>query len=88
MEDNKKNLNKTGGTSWVSAIRIFSEVSTWIVVPIILAVILGKHFDARYGTGHWMLLSFAGVSFLISSYGIVRAVKKYSIQIKKDDGKL
>jgi len=80
MEENKSKK----GIWWKPAIEIFSEISTWIAVPIILAVIAGKYFDERYGTKPWMLIGFAGVSFLISSFGIVRAVKKFIEKTKEE----
>ncbi|KKR83671.1 MAG: hypothetical protein UU30_C0012G0001, partial [Candidatus Nomurabacteria bacterium GW2011_GWA2_40_97] len=60
-----------------------SEVSTWIFVPIILALIAGKALDNHYGTKPVMLLTLAGVSFLISAYGIVKAVKNFTSKLKK-----
>jgi hypothetical protein len=32
-----------------------------------------------------LLLGFAGVSFLISCFGIIRAVKKYAAKIRKEE---
>lgn len=59
-----------------------SEVSTWIAVPIILALIAGKFLDNRYGTKPLMLLVLAGVAFLVSAYGITKAVRKFSNKIQ------
>ena len=72
---------------WGPALGVFSEISTWIAAPVIFAVIVGKALDNRYGTGPLLLLSSAGVAFLISSYGIVSAVKKYAKRIKKEEDK-
>ena len=83
MENNKNN-NKIW---WKPAFEIFSEISTWIAVPIILAVIAGKALDNHYHSTPWMLIGFVIVAFLISSYGIVKAVKQYAARIKKDDDK-
>lgn len=58
--------------------QIFSEISTWIAVPVILALIAGKALDKHYGTKPVLLLVSAGIGFLISSYGIVRAVKNFT----------
>ncbi|MFA5095226.1 MAG: AtpZ/AtpI family protein [Candidatus Paceibacterota bacterium] len=81
MENNKNN-NKIW---WKPAFEIFSEISTWIAVPIILAVIGGKALDSHYGTKPWMFIGSVILAFLISSYGIVKAVKKYAVRIKKED---
>jgi len=80
----EENKNKNG-IWWKPAVEIFSEISTWIAIPIILALIVGKSLDNRYGTKPWLLLGFAGVSFLISCFGIIRAVKKYAAKIRKEE---
>lgn len=87
MEENKNNLNKPNGPWWKPAMEIFSEISTWIAVPIVLALIAGKALDRHYGTKPTFLLICAGVSFLISAYGIVKAVKRYAAKIRKEEKK-
>jgi F0F1-type ATP synthase assembly protein I len=84
MSEGSQNLNNNGPW-WKPAMQIFSEVSTWIAVPIILAVIGGKFLDNYFGTKPWMLLVSAGVAFGVSSYGIVKAVKKYADALKKSE---
>lgn len=74
------NLNK--GPWWKQGVQLFSEVSTWIFVPIILALIGGKALDAHYGTKPVMLLVLAGIAFLVSTYGIVKVVRNYTKNIK------
>ncbi len=70
---------------WKPAFEIFSEISAWIAVPVILALIAGKAVDKYYGTKPLWLLIFAGLAFAISSYGIVKAVKKYAEKTRLDD---
>ncbi len=77
-EKNKK------GIWWKPAVEIFSEISTWIAMPIILALIAGKALDKHYGTAPWMLLILAGIGFLISSFGIVRSVKRFVEKTKEE----
>lgn len=87
MEENKNkngSLSHQGGIWWKPAVQIFSEVSTWIAVPIIVALIIGKALDNHYGTKPLMLLILAGIGFLISSYGIVKAVKKFIEKTKQE----
>jgi len=79
MDKDKKNLN------WKPAIEIFSQVSTWVVVPIVLALIFGKMLDAHYGTRPWIFLVFTGVAFMISSFGIVRVISKYIKKIQEEN---
>lgn len=78
---------RQSGASWLPGFRVFSEISTWIAVPVILAVIGGKALDKRYGTEPWLLATLAFLGFLVSAYGIVKAVKKYADDIKKGEKK-
>lgn len=71
ITDDKKKIN------WRSAFEIFTRVSSWVVIPIVVALTIGKALDARYGTEPWIFLSLTVVSFAISSFGIVRVVTKY-----------
>lgn len=80
IENNKRQT----GPWWKPAVEIFSEISTWIAIPIILALILGKALDNYFGTKPWMLLILAGAGFLISSFGIVRAVKRFVEKTKEE----
>lgn len=81
MEENKQNLNNKGPW-WKPGMQIFSEISTWIVVPIVLALIFGKMLDARYGTKPVIFLVLSGVAFLFSCFKIVNVVKIYMKKVK------
>ena len=72
------------GPWWEPAVEIFGRVSTWVVVPILLALIIGKYLDTRYGTKPWIFLGLTLVAFLISSFGIVRTIAVYIRQIAKE----
>lgn len=75
-QENKKEI------WWKPAIEIFGEISVWVVVPIVLALLTGKRLDIYYGTKPWIFLGLTGIGFLISSFGIVHTVKKYLDKIK------
>ena len=62
---------------WKEALEIFSRVSTWVVVPIVLALIFGRMLDDHFGTRPMIFLIFAGIGFLFSCVGIVRVIKGY-----------
>jgi len=66
-----------GGPWWKPAVELVSQVSTWIVLPIILALIFGKMLDARFGTKPIIFLSLAGLGFLVTCFGIFRIIKDY-----------
>jgi len=73
---------------WAPALEIFSEVSSFIVVPIVVALVAGKALDAHFGTRPWIFLALAGLGFLVSVYGIWKVVKRYGDKLKElNDGK-
>lgn len=76
VEENKRNLNSRGPW-WKSGVQLFSEVSTWIALPIILALTIGKSLDSHYGTKPVIFLISVGVAFLVSSFKIYKTVKDY-----------
>lgn len=83
MEEDINKSNNSSGPWWKAGALVFSEISTWIVVPIVLALIFGKKLDAHYGTEPWMFIGLAALGFLITAYGIVKSVRKYAEKAKK-----
>jgi F0F1-type ATP synthase assembly protein I len=83
VENEPKKENKA--TWWEPAVEIFSQVSGWIAGPIILALVLGKYLDGRFGTKPWIFLGLTAVAFLISSFGIVKVVSKYMSRLEVED---
>ncbi|MBI3305602.1 AtpZ/AtpI family protein [Candidatus Nomurabacteria bacterium] len=77
MDKDKKKLD------WKPAFELFSQVSAWIVAPIVLALVFGKMLDARYGTEPIIFLVLAGVGFLVTCAGIIRVVRKYIKKLKE-----
>ena len=80
----KQNFNQSGPW-WKPGVQIFSEISTWIVVPIILALIGGKALDNHYGTKPMWLLILAGAGFAVTIYGITRSVRKFAAKAKREE---
>ena len=76
VENNKQNSN-SNGPWWKPGMQILREVSTWIVVPIVLALIFGKMLDAHFGTKPIIFLIFAGLGFLTTCFGIWKTMKDY-----------
>jgi F0F1-type ATP synthase assembly protein I len=88
VEDDKKNsnsdnLSSSGRPGWVSALSVFSEISTWIIVPILLALFAGKALDAHFGTKPVIFLTLVGAAFVMTCYGIVRVVKNYKKKLEE-----
>lgn len=67
--------------------QILSEVSTWIVVPIVLALIFGKMLDIRFGTKPVIFLCFAVFGFLVTCFGIYRTTKSYIKKLQEGENK-
>lgn len=69
---------------WKPAFEIFGRISVWVVVPIVVALIVGKWLDTRYETSPWAFLSLTGIGFLVSSFGIVYTTREYINKIAKE----
>ena len=80
-EDNQK-PNNINGPWWKDGVQIFTQVSVWIVVPILIALFAGKSLDAHFGTKPIIFLILAGIGFLFSCFGIVRIISKYIKEIE------
>lgn len=82
VEEDKKQTN-----NWAPAMQIMSEISTWIVGPIVLALIAGKWLDSHYGTKPVIFLSLTGFAFVITCIGMYRVVKNYMKKLKETEEK-
>ena len=79
MDENNQNGT---GPWWKPAVELVAQVSTWVVAPIVLALIFGKMLDTRYGTKPIIFLALAGLGFLVTCFGIVRVIRRYIKEIK------
>ena len=79
MQEDKKKLD------WKPAVALFTQISTWVVVPIVLALILGKMLDSRFGTRPIIFLIFAGIGFLFTCVGMYRVVKEYVKKLQSSE---
>ena len=84
-EKNGKGTSVTGGAWWQGSVLAFGEISTWIVVPVVLALVVGKWLDAKYGTAPWLFIILAVFGFLITLFGIWRSVKRFAEKVKKEE---
>ena len=71
MEQKAPN-NKSEKVWWRPAILLFFQMSSWIAIPVIVGLFIGKWLDNRYGTEPWLFLGITGVAFIISIVGMVR----------------
>jgi hypothetical protein len=62
---------------WREGVIIFSKVSGYIVVPIILASYIGKSLDQKYNTEPKIFLVSVGIAFIFTILLIWREMKVY-----------
>jgi F0F1-type ATP synthase assembly protein I len=86
VDENSQNLNNNGPW-WKPGMQLLSEVSTWIVGPIVMALIFGKMLDTHYGTKPVIFLCFAGAGFLVTCFGIYRVMKRYMKKLQSMENK-
>jgi F0F1-type ATP synthase assembly protein I len=82
MVDNKNDPRRDSGASWQEGLRVFTDISGWIVGPVILALFAGRALDEHYGTKPWLFLALIALAFLVTIQGIYKAVKRYTNKIK------
>jgi F0F1-type ATP synthase assembly protein I len=72
---------------WGPGLAVFAEVTGWIAVPVVGALYLGRFLDEKYHTDPWFFLGLTALSFLVTSYGIVklatRFIREAELEVKK-----
>lgn len=79
VQREKKENNKNW---WEPYGAFFFDISWWLAIPVIGALIAGKFLDDRFGTKPWLTLVCIGVAFVLSHIGII---KKAKALLKKSD---
>ncbi|HLP86253.1 MAG TPA: AtpZ/AtpI family protein [Candidatus Paceibacterota bacterium] len=82
MEDNK-NIKKPW---WRDGVIIFTKVSAYIAVPVILASFIGKYLDNKYNTGSLIFYVSIAIAFLCTIYMIWKEMKAYKKKVEKEEG--
>ena len=72
----KENSTQSEKAWWQPAMALFLRMSTWIVIPVIIAAFIGKWIDSKYDSDPWALLLCVGLSFFVSMVGIVRIANR------------
>lgn len=57
---------------WQPQLKIVARLSSWIAIPVLIGVFLGKWLDKKYDTEPWLFLATVGLSFIISMIGLVK----------------
>lgn len=63
---------------------VFGRVSTWIVVPLLLAVFFGKKMDTYFDTGKILFIASVLVASVVTIFGIMKTI---TIYMKKSENK-
>ncbi len=80
----EKNIQKKW---WVDGLGIAMKISSWIAVPVVVSLVLGKFLDKKYNTEPWIFVSLTAVAFIVTIYGIVKFSTDYIKDIEKQDTK-
>ncbi len=72
---------------WAPALKLFAQMSAWIVGPIILAVFVGRWLDKRFDTSPWLFLITVFCAFVITNIGIVKQSRISIDEITKQEQK-
>lgn len=84
MEDeNKQKENYSRGFG----LGLFFKLSSWIVTPILGAVIIGRWLDKKYKTDPWLFLGAIAVAFIISVCGMIKDALAELKRIESEEGK-
>jgi uncharacterized membrane protein YfcA len=78
---NNKDIEKPW---WRDGIILFTKVSSYIAVPIILASFVGKSLDKKYNT-NYIFFVFICIAFALTMIMIWSEMKVYKKKIEKED---
>lgn len=91
IEEENKNLNndtnpldKKGEDWWRPAVFFYTKVTSWIIVPLIIAFFAGKFVTKSTGS-QFLFFVFVFIAFCITCYGIYREIKIYKKELENDD---
>lgn len=57
---------------WQPGLVLFVRLSSWIAIPVIIAVFVGKQLDQTFHSAPWLFLFSVALAFVISIVMIVR----------------
>jgi len=65
-------------------LRVFINISSWIIGPVLITSIAGNYFDKKFDSSPLILGIGLGISFTISMIAIVKIAKKYDKDVLKE----
>lgn len=81
MENNNKSEPSIKSEYW----KVFTKVSAWIVIPVLISAFIGNYLDRKLDSAPWILGVALAVSFTVSMIAIVKIATKYSKEQDKKD---
>lgn len=77
-------MQKEGmGKYYVFALRAAADITATILVPAVVAALLGKYLDAHFGGGKAFFIALLIASALLTVWGLVTKVRTYGEAFKK-----
>lgn len=62
---------------WLPGIKVFIKISGWIVLPALIAVLLGNKLDSQFNTKSFFVFLCIALSFIISMIMVIRISINY-----------
>ena len=84
MEDLNKKDGKINKPWWQDSVMLFTQLSGWIGIPVVLGVFLGRWLDQKYNTEPWLFLATVGAAFIISMVGLVKEASEVIKKIEQE----
>jgi F0F1-type ATP synthase assembly protein I len=80
-----KSLNQENKNNWWQpALATFARLSSWIIAPVIIGLIIGRWLDQKYNTEPWLFLATTGFAFFVSMYGLIKETIKQYKKLESD----
>lgn len=70
---------------WHEGVSVFSQVTGWIVAPLVAALYGGQYLDERQASGNMYFLGLTGIAFIISCIGVARIGTRYIQRLSEED---
>lgn len=71
------------GPSYRLAFRALADFGATIALPAVVAVLLGKCLDARFGTGHLYYIGCLLLAFVATVFILVKKIRQYAKEYKQ-----
>ncbi|MCX6792563.1 MAG: AtpZ/AtpI family protein [Candidatus Falkowbacteria bacterium] len=75
MDNLDKKPKPLANVWWQEPLNIFSRLSGWVILPLIVGVFLGRWLDRRYNSGSKWFLIVIGIAFIVSMIGLIVQAK-------------